>query len=211
MVTIVYDNTSTAKELIADWGFACVIETGKKIILFDTGGNGEILLQNLANLNINPHHFTDIVISHPDYDHIGGLSYILNLNHHAVVHNPISFRGVKFKNEVKYYDKPTEIDKDIILTGELAHREQSLAIKTKHGLVLLIGCGHPTLRKIFDSIAPFGDVYAIVGGLHGFQEYELLKQIEKICPTHCTINQEKIKQLYPEKFLEGGVGRKISL
>ena len=51
-ITIVYDNTTTDKNLTADWGFACFIETSERNILFDTGGNGKILLQNLKTLNI---------------------------------------------------------------------------------------------------------------------------------------------------------------
>jgi metal-dependent hydrolase (beta-lactamase superfamily II) len=36
--TIVYDNTTKRRDLIADWGFACYIEADNKNILFDTGG-----------------------------------------------------------------------------------------------------------------------------------------------------------------------------
>ncbi|HMA76663.1 MAG TPA: MBL fold metallo-hydrolase [Candidatus Krumholzibacteriaceae bacterium] len=206
-IIIVYDNTSTGENLAADWGFSCFIQTDKRKILFDTGGNGKILLQNLRELKIDPEDFDDIVISHPDFDHIGGLSHILNLNSSAVIHNPISFRGIRYKNEVKYYDHPAEIYQNIFLTGELGKREQSLAVRTENGLILIIGCGHPTLRKIMAAASPFGDIHAIIGGLHGFREFEILEKVEKICPTHCTVHKEKIKELYPAKYIEGGAGR----
>ena len=205
-ITIVYDNTTLKPNLVADWGWSCFIETEGRNILFDTGGNGKILLENLINLDIYPEIIDDIVISHPDFDHIGGLSTFLNLNQKAVVHIPVSFRGIRYKNEVKYYDKPTQIYKNIFLTGELDKREQSLAIKTERGLVLIIGCGHPRIGKIIDSISKFGNIYAIIGGLHGFDEFEILENIEKICPAHCTKYKEKIKSLYPEKYIEGGIG-----
>lgn len=208
-ITIVYDNTSLKDGLIADWGFSCFIEINDRKVLFDTGGNGRILLENLKNLNIDPEKFADIVISHPDFDHIGGLSHILDLNQNAVIHNPISFKGIRYPNKVRYYDKPTEIYGNIFTTGELGKREQSLAIKTEKGLVLIIGCGHPKVGKIIASISKFGDVFAIISGLHGFDEFELLKNIEKICPTHCTIYKNKIKSLYPGKYIEGGVGKII--
>jgi len=205
-ITIVYDNTTLKPNLVADWGWSCFIETEGRNILFDTGGNGKILLENLINLDIYPEIIDDIVISHPDFDHIGGLSTFLNLNQKAVVHIPVSFRGIRYNNEVKYYDKPTQIYKNIFLTGELDKREQSLAIKTERGLVLIIGCGHPGIGKIIDSISKFGNIYAIIGGLHGFDEFEILENIEKICPAHCTKYKEKIKSLYPEKYIEGGIG-----
>jgi len=208
-VTIVYDNITNKPDLIDDWGWSCFIETSDRNILFDTGGNGKILLENLINLNIDPESIDDVVISHPDFDHIGGLSTFLNLNHKAVVHITISFRGVRYPNKVKYYDKPTQIYENIFLTGELDKREQSLAIKTKKGLVLMVGCGHPGIRIIIDSVSQFGKVYAIVGGLHGFDEFEILENIDKICPAHCTKYKEKIKLLHPKKYIENGVGEII--
>lgn len=215
-ITIVYDNTSIKSNLVAEWGFSCFIEINDKKILFDTGGNGKILLENLNNLNIDPRIFDDIVISHPDFDHIGGLSHILILNQNAIIHTPISFKGIRYPNQVRYYDRPTEIYDNIFTTGELGKREQSLAIKTKKGLVLIIGCGHPGVTKIIetllefteiiDSFSGFGNIYAVVGGLHGFDEFEVLQNIEKVCPTHCTKYIDKIERLFPEKFIKGGVG-----
>ncbi|MBN1326862.1 MAG: MBL fold metallo-hydrolase [Candidatus Cloacimonetes bacterium] len=218
-ILIVYDNFSGDNSLIPDWGFSCSIETGKRKILFDTGGNGKILLENMRNLNIDPGDFDDIFISHPDFDHIGGLSDILNLNQQAVIHNPVSFRGIRYSNKVIYYDKPTQIYQNIFTTGELGQREQSLAIKIDQGLVIIIGCGHPGIGNIIDSLEEFariadsftglGKIYSIVGGLHGFSEFDVLEKIDKVCPTHCTKNIEKIRQLYPEKFIKGGVGTVI--
>ena len=91
-------------------------------------------------------------------------------------------------------------------TGELDKREQSLAIKTEKGLVLIIGCGHPGVSNIMDSVSQFGNIFAIIGGLHGFKEFEVLENIEQVCSSHCTKHKKKIKMLYPEKYIEGGVG-----
>lgn len=218
-ITILYDNTTSNSDLVADWGFSCLVKVRDRNILFDTGANGKILFQNLQTLNINPQIFTDIVISHPDFDHIGGLSTILNLNEKAVIHNPISFRGIRYANEVKYYREPTEIYHKIFLTGELGNREQSLAVSTQKGLVIIIGCGHPGVESIINSLlefddiinslSGFGKIHAIVGGLHGFDQYEVLENVDKVCATHCTQNKDKIKSLFPGKFIKGGVGRTI--
>ena len=205
-ITIVYDNTTNKSDLIEDWGWSCFIETDERKILFDTGGNGKILVENLITLNINPKIIDDIIISHPDFDHIGGLSTLLNMNQTAVIHIPISFKGIRYPNKVISYKEPSKLYKNIYTTGELGEQEQSLAIKTEKGLILIIGCGHPGAVKIIDSISEFGKVYAIIGGLHGFDEFQVLENIEKVCPSHCTKYQKKIKSLYPAKYLEGGVG-----
>lgn len=206
-ITIVYDNETIDERLIADWGFSCYIETGKKKIIFDTGGNGRTLLHNLKVLEINPAEITDIVISHPDFDHIGGLSEILNENSRAKLYLPKSFRGVKRDNPIYYSHKPVEIGNGFYLTGELDKREQSLGLKTDQGIVLIVGCSHPGLERIRDTISIFGNVYAIVGGFHGFKKFEVLEDVQKICPTHCTRRKKEIFELFPDKCLEGGVGR----
>ncbi len=36
-ITIIYDNTSLKGSLKADWGFAAVLQTGNRTVLFDTG------------------------------------------------------------------------------------------------------------------------------------------------------------------------------
>lgn len=206
-ITIVYDNTTDRSDLRADWGWSCFIETGKRNILFDTGGNGEILLENLRNLNIDPESVDDVVISHPDFDHIGGLSAFLNSNEKAIVHVPFSFRGIRYSNKVHFYKEPTEIYPGVFLSGELDKREQSLAINTAEGLVLIIGCGHPGVGNIMDAVSKFGNVYAVIGGLHGFNNLGILKEVSLICSTHCTKHKKEIKSLYPEKYIEGGVGK----
>ncbi|KAF5436411.1 7,8-dihydropterin-6-yl-methyl-4-(beta-D-ribofuranosyl)aminobenzene 5'-phosphate synthase, partial [Candidatus Methanophagaceae archaeon] len=60
---IVYDNE--AKEgLKCDWGFSCLIETGNRKLLFDTGASGAILSQNMGQLGIEKEELEFIVLSH---------------------------------------------------------------------------------------------------------------------------------------------------
>jgi len=209
-ISIVYDNTTSRADLTADWGWSCFIETEKRNILFDTGGNGKILLDNMKKMNIDPLSVDDLVISHPDFDHIGGLSAFLNSNPEAEVHVPFSFRGIRYPNKVHYHREPAEIHKGVFLTGEMG-REQSLALTTGKGLVVIIGCGHPGIRNIIETVSRFGDVYAIIGGLHDFNNLKVLRDAALVCPTHCTKHKERIKKLYPDKYIEGGVGRMIEI
>ncbi|MCK5785674.1 MAG: MBL fold metallo-hydrolase [Candidatus Sabulitectum sp.] len=209
-ITIVYDNTAKAG-LIPDWGWSCFVETEERNILFDTGGNGRILMKNLKNLSIKPESVNDVVISHPDFDHIGGLSAFLNSNEKADVYIPSSFRGIRYPNAVHYCDEPQEIYHGVYLTGELGKREQSMAVNTERGLVLVIGCGHPGVESIMNSVSPFGEIYGVVGGLHDFNNFDILENTGIICPAHCTKYKEQIMQLYADKCVEGGVGRVIEI
>ncbi|MFO7965496.1 MAG: hypothetical protein R6U50_16345, partial [Desulfobacterales bacterium] len=63
-LSIVYDNTAFRKDLQADWGFAALVEIRGRKILFDTGGNGDILLSNMKKLKIFPETIDDVFISH---------------------------------------------------------------------------------------------------------------------------------------------------
>jgi len=61
-------------------------------------------------------------------------------------------------------------------------------------------------RDILNAASQLGKPYAIIGGLHRFNEFDLLKDLQLVCPTHCTQFKEKIKSLYPEKCVDGGAG-----
>ena len=63
----------------------------------------------------------------------------------------------------------------------------------------------------FESFSHLGHIRAVIGGFHGFQDFNLLKDIDLICPTYCTKQQNEIKSRYPNKIVEGGVGRIISI
>jgi 7,8-dihydropterin-6-yl-methyl-4-(beta-D-ribofuranosyl)aminobenzene 5'-phosphate synthase len=210
-ITILYDNTAFRPELRSDWGFSAFVETEKRKILFDTGSDGSLLLENMKKLGIDPSSVDDVFISHNHFDHVGGLSAFLNENNNVTVFVPASFRGVRNAKEVIHVKKSMELHEDVFSTGELDRIEQSMAVKTDKGLVVMAGCSHPKMKHILDAASIFGDIYAIIGGLHGFNHYELFKDLSLICPTHCTQHVEEIKSLYPEKYVEGGAGRIIEI
>ena len=47
IITFVYDNNGYDGRLIAAWGFSCLDKRRQETILFDTGGDGGILLSNM--------------------------------------------------------------------------------------------------------------------------------------------------------------------
>ena len=209
-ITIIYDNTTFRKDLQSNWGFSALVETKEKKILFDTGANGVILLSNMQKLEINPKEIDEIFISHSHFDHTGGLSAFLDENNEVKVWVPLSFQGIKNVREVVKVERPSKLYEGINSTGELEGIEQSLCVETEKGIVIIAGCSHPEMKHILQVASQFGNVYGIIGGLHGTRP-ESLRNLDLICPTHCTQYKSEIKSLYPEKYIEGGAGRIIEI
>ncbi len=209
-VTIIYDNTSTKPDLQADWGFSALVEIKGRKILFDTGADGDILLSNMEKLKINPQDIEDIFISHLHWDHTGGLSSFLQLNNKVKLWVPSYLSEEKNAREVIEVKTPTKLYEGVYSTGELDRIEQSLCVETEKGIVIIAGCSHPEMEHILKTASRFGEVYGIIGGLHGTRP-DSLKDLDLICPTHCTQYKSEIKSLYPEKCIEGGAGEIIEV
>lgn len=209
-ITIIYDNETDKKDLKADWGFSCLVEAGERKILFDTGANGSILLANMKKLNIEPATIQEIFISHDHWDHTGGLSDFLSL-HPARVYLPSSCEFSDSRAEIIRIKEPCEIHQNIFSTGELKNIEQSLFVKTEKGLVGIVGCSHPGIKSILQAASQFGKTEVLIGGLHGFSDFDAIKDLKLICPTHCTQFKSQIKALYPEKCVKGGAGKIIQI
>jgi len=209
-ITIVYDNTAWDDRLVPDWGFSCLVEAYGNKILFDTGAKGNILLGNMKMLDIDPGQIDSIFISHDHWDHAGGLSDILK-KIQVPIYVPASCNcanGVKKAIRINHAQK---IYDNVYSTGELNHIEQSLIIQTDEEVVVVAGCSHPGVKEILKAASAFGHVAALIGGLHGFDDFDLMDDLRRICPTHCTQHIRKIVTGYPGKYSPGGAGRVILL
>ncbi len=209
-ITIIYDNETALPEAIPDWGFSCLIEFEGRRILFDTGADGKVLLHNMGVLGIDPQLVDWIFISHPHWDHTGGLSHVLSIKPVTVV-VPWSMPPPLGASEVLRVDEPCEIESNIISSGELAGIEQSLFLKLSCGIFIITGCSHPGVPRIVQRAKSFGEVYGILGGFHGFSEFWCLKDLKLICPTHCTVYKEEILSTFKDRAVRGGVGRVIKI
>lgn len=223
-ITIIYDNeiAKDIKELKAGWGFSCFIQTKEKNILFDAGWDGDMLVSNMQILGIDLQEIDSIILSHSHWDHCGGLARLLNLNTNLETYIPQSFSKQQ-KEEIKKRSNTYEISKSreiypkVYTTGEIEGsfikdktkiliKEQSLIISTIQGFVVITGCAHSGIDKILNLANKLGKIYALIGGFHDFEEYDLLKDISVIVPVHCTKNKKKIISLFSKNCSEGGVG-----
>lgn len=232
-ITIVYNNISYNNTLTTDWGLSCFIDGLKKNILFDTGGDGAILLNNMKKLNIAPSKTDYIVLSHIHTDHTAGLWDFLKENNRVIVYLPQSFPDT-FKEKAKMRSedvvsvrKPVKIGTKTWSTGELGAgiKEQSLVIDTKKGLVIITGCAHPGIANIVKFVKKYfnKDIYLVLGGFHliAYNEKQIKKivtqlkvlGVKKVGPSHCT--GEKAIDLFREQwgkdFFDLGCGAHITI
>jgi len=209
-LTILYDNEVWVEGLKSDWGFSCLVETKKVNILFDTGGDGRLLLSNMKTLGIDPSTVDVIFISHGHWDHTGGLADFLAVRRVPVI-APASAVPGKVVPGIEVVRDAVELYPGIYTTGELSGIEQSLVIKIPGGVLVVVGCSHPGVHSILKKASEYGRVKYLVGGLHGFHELELLEHLDKVCPVHCTQYKQEIAARYPEKWVPGGVGRVLEI
>jgi len=198
-ITILYDNNANPG-FESGWGFSCLVDSSQRI-LFDTGDDGQKLIFNFEKANIDPKSVNKVVLSHNHWDHVDGLEGFRKFNSEAEVIYPNAF------------SEPTEISPGIYSTGALGVllKEQSLVVKTEKGNIVITGCAHPGLERILQTAESLGQIYGVLGGFHGFSEFDELDGIQLIGPCHCTQYMEEIKERYPAKFMEIKAGSVIEI
>lgn len=233
IVTVVHDNNPGVDSLKMAWGFSALVTGPERTILFDTGSDGSLLLENMGKLQIDPGRIEIVVLSHVHKDHTGGLTGLLQANSRVQVYLPGAFPD-RFKEAVRGHGAtvvevkgPREICPNVDTTGALGRRvkEQALTIRTQRGLVVLTGCAHPGIARILQRIRSLHEenILLVMGGFH--LEWVTKWKVEAIlavfrrcgvryvAPTHCS--SDKAHQLFQESFgpgyVDAGVGKRILL
>ena len=211
-----------------------MIETGKKKILFDTGDNGKMLLDNMEKLGVDPKSIDTVFLSHFHHDHTGGLKEFLKINSNVKVYYQQSLNQeliVTIKNSgavpIPVSDS-MEILPDVFSIGEIDGKipEQSLALRSPEGIVIITGCAHPGIINILEkakNILPGERIYLVLGGfhLHRSSEEEITHTVTKlydldvltIAPTHCSgeAARKLIKKECYKNYIEVGAGKIVEI
>jgi 7,8-dihydropterin-6-yl-methyl-4-(beta-D-ribofuranosyl)aminobenzene 5'-phosphate synthase len=207
-VHILYDNQSVRSSLESGWGFSCLID-GK--ILFDTGESGPALLKNLKEMDIAPEEVDTVVISHPHWDHTGGVKAMLALRPGLTVYLPSGAEEIfpdkdaLAKAEIVQCPESTEVG-PVLTSGTFTTEykgslmmEQGIVVRTSKGISLITGCAHPGIVRMAEEIASRyagEELYTLLGGMHLVdmdrekvkQTLHQLKELgfTRIIATHCS-------------------------
>jgi 7,8-dihydropterin-6-yl-methyl-4-(beta-D-ribofuranosyl)aminobenzene 5'-phosphate synthase len=222
--TILYDNNAYDPALRTDWGFACMVETGAATVLFDTGGNGTILMGNMAALGFDPQAVDVVVLSHAHGDHTGGLAALLDAGVKPIVYVPAAFPAsfkadVRARTDLVQVIDPIEILPGIYTSGEVGSSivEQALMVETGEGLVVITGCAHPgvvqMVRRAKEAVeggAGRGSAtpLLVMGGFHlrdaSRSQIETIIAdlrdlgVQRVAPCHCT--GDVARQMFADAF-----------
>ncbi len=231
-LTVVFDNNNFLDGLKTSWGFSCLIEGKGKTVLFDTGGDGDILLYNMSRLGIDPDRMDAVVISHSHGDHTGGLASLLEAHSNLEVYLPASSpAGLKdtvrsHGNRLVEVSGSLQICDGIRSTGEMGAeiKEQALVVETEAGLLVITGCAHPGIVEIVGAAKSAGlsEVLLVMGGFHlgaksGSEIETIIADfkalgVQHVGPCHCTGDKaiRAFRNAYGDDLIKVGVGKKIS-
>ena len=200
-ITGVYDEGSMeGTSLIGAEGFAVLIETGSRMILFDTGRRGRYLLNNLNALSIEPEKIDKAVISHGHANHTGGIEDLLK-NRAGVLRiyapgsaigggNIFGKKGIRIKEafsnkaEIHEINDWTEVSDKIFAScpmdigGGLS--EVFIVIMSKKGPIVISACSHAGVDAVMEAVKErFGSYpQTYIGGVHiGNKEKEKANRI----------------------------------
>ena len=194
-VTYLYDNTVATPQVKPDWGFACLVESDGRKVLFDTGANDSILRGNLAALNVDLAGLHALVLSHDHGDHTNGLaalgkrpalpayyaegfsqqvvSRIMAAGMTAV---PVTrsleiFPGFRVSDRMVFTQQPAASGEAGRAASPTQIVEVAVTVDTRDGLLVVVGCAHPGIVPMLRQIKQTTNrpIHMVLGGFHLLQ------------------------------------------
>ncbi|WP_457559751.1 MBL fold metallo-hydrolase [Candidatus Harpocratesius sp.] len=226
-LTVVYENHPHPNrvDLEPAHGFSVLIETNGIKILFDTGWDGDLLLQNLNNLNLSLLDLEAVFISHRHWDHAGGIPKVLTLSHPKHIFLPSDYSLVQPKEFLRYAPSLQihrmgekggldGLNSSLFSSGTLKSKinigEHALLLRSERfdGNLIIVGCLHPGLKSFINATRDFGEVKAFLGGMHGFNDVKYLEKsgISHLFAGHCTRNPDILQTCQSVKYFPIYVG-----
>lgn len=212
-ITVIYDNRSAKEGWRSGWGWSVLLGEN---LLFDTGSDPEDFMENLRKA-IPPEKIKEVVISHPHWDHTGGLFTLAKESPGIRVYVGEGF-SQKFQEELER--KGAEVIRGSgwrVLRGgiwigpELPHPvpEQFLVVEGKDRVLLIGGCSHPGIENFARlTREKFQKPMIVMGGFHLFSapERKIREVAEKLrdygtvlaYPSHCS--GERASRIFREYF-----------
>ncbi len=231
---VIYDNTSARDDVEADWGFSTVVTFRGRRLLFDSGTKPDLFLLNLQKMGVEPASIEQAVISHEHPDHRNGIYRLYPENPKIQVHFLDVFLAEAFEQAravgltPERVRGPFEVIPGVYSTGLIEGEppEQSLIIETSKGIVLLVGCSHPGIVRIVETVERQrgkNSIRLVLGGFHMFRQSagEISRQIGqlrdlnvgKVMPAHCSgdLAKQLFREAYGENFDTLGAGKVLRL
>ncbi|MBI5789481.1 MAG: MBL fold metallo-hydrolase [Candidatus Schekmanbacteria bacterium] len=180
-ITFLYgDRELLVKTCQPAWGLVILLEYDGRRILFNAGGDENVLRNNMEALKIDPQSLDAVVISHHHWEMVDGIGYLLRAKPSLPVYTTEVVaeglgKGEWAQNFINVPDLIALTPNILVMSlqsprfegGPMGLQEVHIIVKTKDGLVILQGCGHPRIVNIMKkSIESTGEkrVWLIAGG-----------------------------------------------
>ncbi len=185
-----FEEAAARGDLEPEHGVSYLVKTDRQNILLDVGMTPARLSRNLQTLGITEKNFQTVFLTHAHLDHTGGMSSWWD-NRLIPGDPPLDLRGKRVYLPMPLNvaggapvvaAQPVKLADGLASTGAIAfpelfpfslrsprNTEQALAVNVQgKGIVLIMGCGHPTVERIVARAQALFDepIIGIVGGLH---------------------------------------------